>query len=126
MTIVYEIDREWGLIRTRCTGDVTFPEVIQHFRDLQGDDSLPPRLDVLLDLTGMDSIPESNQLDTIAQEVEALKPKIEWGACVVVADRDVLFGMSRVFQAFAQEQFSASNVVRDLDEAERWLASLRR
>jgi SpoIIAA-like len=123
--VTYQIDRETALIRTRCTGDVSFTEVVQHFRDLQEDASLPKGLDVLIDLTETRSIPESAQLRSVAREVELLRDKVHWGACAIVASRDVLFGMSRMFHAFAQEHFARSNVFRELEEAERWLASLR-
>jgi hypothetical protein len=50
---------------------------------------------------------------------------VEWGSCAIVVSRDILFGMSRVFLAFAEAQFANANVFRDLAEAEGWLASLR-
>jgi hypothetical protein len=123
--VVYEIDRELGLIRTRCRGNVTFAEVLGHFRELENDPSLPARLDVLLDLTGMQSIPESDQVSSAAREVEVLRRKVAWGACAIVASSDILFGMSRMFHALVEAQFANSNVFRDLAGAERWLASLR-
>ena len=125
MPVTYQIDREFALIRTRCTGGVTFAEVVNHFRELEHDATLPGRLDVLLDLTEMQSVPESDQLTSVAREVEILRLKVEWGSCVIVAGSDLLFGMSRVFHALAEPHFSNSNVVRSLEEAERWLASLR-
>ena len=73
----------------------------------------------------MQSVPESDQLRSVAREVEILGQKVEWGSCVIVANRDLLFGMSRVFHAFVESHFANSNVVRDLEEAERWLASHR-
>ncbi len=123
--VSYQIDRELALIRTRCRGDVSFAEVVDHFRELQSDPSLPARLDVLLDLTEMQSIPESDQLQSVAREVAHLKGKLEWGACAIVARSDLLFGMSRIFHAFAEAHFARSNVFRDLEAAERWLASRR-
>jgi hypothetical protein len=125
MPVTYQVDRESVRIRTRCTGDVTFEEVLDHFRQLRGDASLPPRLDVLLDLAAMESLPESNQLRSIADEVDRLKPRLKWGACAIVANRDALYGMLRMFQVFAEKQFASSYVFREREEAERWLESLR-
>jgi hypothetical protein len=125
MTVSYQIDRELSLVRTRCAGDVTFAEVMDHFRELERDASLPARLDVLIDLTEMQSIPESDQLKSLASRVEQLQGKLTWGSCAIVADRDVLFGMSRIFQVFVEAHFGDSRVFRKLDEAERWLSSLR-
>jgi hypothetical protein len=123
--VTYEIDRKLAVLRTRCAGDVSFAEVLRHFQELELDASLPPRLDVLLDLTQMSSIPESDQVRSVAGEVERLQQRIQWGACAIVASRDVLFGMSRMFEVFADGQFEDSQVFRGLEEAEHWLASLR-
>ena len=125
MPVTYEIDREFALIRTRCTGDVTFAEVVSHFRELENHASLPARLDVLLDLTEMQSIPDSDQLTSVAREVEILRQKVDWGSCAIVANRDILFGISRMFHAFAEAHFANLNVFRELAEAELWLASTR-
>ena len=125
MTVTYQLDREFPLIRTRCTGNVTFAEMVDHFRELERDASLPARLDVLLDLTEMRSIPASDQLKAVSGEIEHLQHRLRWGSCAIVASRDVLFGMSRIFRVFAEAHFANSNVFRELDEAERWLAYLR-
>jgi hypothetical protein len=69
MPVTYQLDRESGFIHTRCTGDVTFEEVLGHFRELEADTSIPARLDVLLDLSEMQSLPESDQLKSVATEV---------------------------------------------------------
>lgn len=125
MPVSYQIDQELALIRTRCTGDVAFTEVVDHFRSLESEASLPRKLDVLLDLTEMQSVPDSGQMDSVAREVGILVAKVEWGSCAIAASGDLLFGMSRVFQALAESHFANLTVVRSLEEAERWLASLR-
>jgi hypothetical protein len=125
MPITYQIDEARGLIRTRCVGHVVFAEVEAHFREVGNHDSLPDPLDVLLDLTALESVPESAQVSSVAREIEALQQSVRWHACVVVASSDLLFGMSRVLQAFAEGHFAHFNVTRDLEQAERWLASVR-
>jgi len=125
MPVSYDVDRDLCLIRTRCSGAVKLAEVVGHFRELESDASLPEHLDVLLDLTEAQANPDSDQLRSAAREVEILGRKIDWGACAIVADRDILFGIARMFHAFAQGQFTHANVFRDSEEAERWLAALR-
>jgi hypothetical protein len=123
MPVSHQFDRERSLVRTRCEGDVRFEEVMRHFRELEGDPSLPARLDVLLDLTEMRSLPESGQLRAVAGEIDRLQGRVAWGACAIVAADDALFGMSRMFHVFAEAHFARSSVFRELDDAERWLAS---
>jgi hypothetical protein len=73
----------------------------------------------------MGSVPESDQLRSVAREVGQLRHRVAWGSCAIVASRDVLFGMGRMFQVFAEQHFASSNIFRRIDEAERWLSSLR-
>ena len=68
----------------------------------------------------------SSQLRLIAAEVGRVKKtKIEWGACAIIASSDAMFGMTRMFQVFAEEHFADSCVFREREEAERWIAALR-
>ncbi len=125
MPVAYEYDRRSGVIRTRCYGSVTFHEVVAHFRELEVDPDLPPRLDILLDLSAMESLPASGQLKIVSTEMGRLQSRVKWGACAIVASRDALYGMSRMFQVLAADQFESSHVFREIEEAERWLSSAR-
>ncbi len=125
MPVTYQVDLESSLIHTRCTGDVTFAEVLAHFRELEADPGVPAGVDVQLDLSEMRSLPETGQLRAVAGRLERLKPRVKWGAFAIVAGRDALFGMIRVFQVIAEEHFADSAVFRDRDEAQLWLASVR-
>jgi hypothetical protein len=96
---------------------------MDHFRLLKTDPELPERLDVLLDLADVTSVPEREQLREVAAAIEELKSTVEWGACAVVARQDVLFGMSRMFETFADGSFARTHVFRERHEAERWLST---
>lgn len=123
MPVLYQIALGTGLIHTRCVGEVTFPEVLDHFRVLEADPDFRDGLDVLLDLSELASWPTPDQLQAVGGRLERIQPQVRFGACAVVAPRDVLFGLSRMFMAVAAEHFERMNVFRDFDEAERWLRS---
>jgi hypothetical protein len=122
MPVVYAIDEPRKFIHTRCVGDVTLDEVLGHFDTLVQDPDCPARLDVLLDLSEMTSIPESGQLWTVSKKIEKTLPQVQFGCCAIVAVRDALFGMTRVFEAFAESYFSSLRVFKSLEEAQEWLA----
>jgi len=42
--------------------------------------------------------------------------------CAVVADRDVIFGMARMWEAMSEQNGLRTMVFRELDEACRWLS----
>jgi hypothetical protein len=124
MPITYRFSPE-GFVRTECVGDITMPEVHAHFRALEADPATPAQLNVLLDMSRMTSLPESDQLQAIVGDIRRLEPKVSWGACAIVATSDALFGMSRMFEVFAERQFSRTRVFREPEKALRWLAEGR-
>jgi hypothetical protein len=120
--ISYVLDPERRLIRTTCAGEVTLEEVWDHFEALVRQTGLPERLDVLLDLRSTTSLPTGEQVRAAAGSAALLSSRLAWGACAVIASSDALFGMSRVFEAYAGELFERIAVFRDLAEATAWLA----
>ena len=125
MPVTYSIDAKERVIRTQCIGNLTFEEVVNHFRALQQDPDAPPRLDVLLDLSATDSLPESRQLEAVGHEIAQLQGRIRFDLCAVIAPREALFGMMRMFEVMAQPYFRATCVFRAAGEAEAWLLSQR-
>ena len=98
-------------------------EVINHFRSLQQDSTCPDSLDVFLDLREVDSLPETVQLSTVVGEMKRITSQIRFGACAIVASRDAVVGMMRVFEVMAEECFRVTCTFRAADEAEAWLLS---
>jgi hypothetical protein len=123
--VTYTIDVNERLIRTQCSGKLTFEEVAEHFRELARDPACPNRLDVLLDVRNVETLPERGQLEAVTVELGRLRAKVRFGLCAVVAERPALFGMLRVFEVLAQDHFTALRVFRDFAQAETWLVSQR-
>jgi len=121
MPVTYVIDATKQLVRTVCARPLTFAEVLQHFRQLSDDPACAGHLDVLLDLTDADSVPETNQLGAVGVAVNALRKKVTFGACGIVAASDVMFGMMRIFEVKAEGYFAAIRVFRKIADAEAWL-----
>jgi hypothetical protein len=121
MSVTYQIDQAKRRIHTRCLGPVTLDEVVQHFADLMRDPDCPARLDVLLDLSEMTSLPTSSKLTAVTTEVARVRPRVEFDGCAIIATRDALFGMARMFEVFAENYFGATRVFRTMDEGISWL-----
>ena len=122
MPITYEIDRSRNLIRTTCFGTVRLPDVMAHFDALQRDPDRPDRLDVLLDLRDIDAPPAAPQLQAVADRV-SLVDGLVFGACAILATRETVFGMARMFEVLARPYFAAIKTFRDVAAAEEWLES---
>ncbi len=125
MPVIYQIDAARGLIRTKCVGNVTFPEVADHFRALEADPDCPGRLDVLLDLRETTSLPTDLQLKAVSEEIARIRRTVHFGACAIVASSDALFGTAKIFEVVAARVFRVTEVFRGPAAAEAWLAKQR-
>jgi hypothetical protein len=123
--ITYHIDLEQNLIRTTVVGLVNPKDVINHFWALARDPQFPECPDVFLDVSGEETIPHSQQLSIVVGEMKRIGSKLRFGACAILASRDALFGMMKVFEALAEEFFRETSTFRDASEAEQWLAARR-
>jgi hypothetical protein len=123
MPIAYQIDRAEQLVRTSCTGATTLDEVLQHFAVLIQDPECPEQLNVLLDLSEMTSPPVSDQLRTVATEIARIGPRVQFLNCAIIAPKDAMFGMARMFEVFNEQHFGTTRVFRTRDEGAIWLAS---
>ena len=121
MPIEYRIDYDWNLVRTRCSGEVTLQQVLDHFDRLEQDPDRPPRLHVLLELTGLVTAPRSDELQAVARRINRLAD-LRFGLCAILVDRDLIFGIARIFVAFAEGRFEAVQVFKSAVAAEAWLA----
>src|SRR5690349_15874095 len=121
MPISYRIDLGAGLIRTVGSGEVTPAEVDAHFSELSEAWPRGARLDVLLDLTSCTSLPQISQLRTIVSQIADLGGRDRFGFCAIVASRELLYGLLRVFEFLADQKFSAIRIFRDEEAAITWL-----
>jgi hypothetical protein len=126
MPVTYEIDTEAQFIHTRCSGPVVLNDVREHFVTLSQDPACPDRLDVLLDLSEMTTVPQSGELRVVAADIARIRPRVTFGSCAIVATDTAVFGMSRMFEVFAEKYFAATRVFRSEAEARRWLDHERR
>ncbi len=94
MPVTYSIDATRRLIHTVCTGHLNFAEVMDHFRQLKVDPACCGRMDVLLDVSNADSLPESNQIGAVGTALGAIRPKVQFEACGIVAAKDAMFGIT--------------------------------
>ena len=123
MPVSYAIDE--GIIRTRCYGAVTLAEVLNHFQNLRDDPNRAGHLDVILDLRDVTSSPTADQIRQASRGPELLRGILNFGFCAIVASRDVIFGMARMWAVFVEGYFTQVEVFRSVAEAEIWLAQRR-
>ena len=123
MPICFSIDPRAALIKTIGSGHVTLTEVQEHFRELVKAWPAVPRLQVLLDLTECASLPDFQQLRTVVSQMDASGGRHRFARCAIVASRELLYGMLRVFEVMADTKFVAVRVFRAETEATEWLST---
>jgi len=121
MPISYTLDRSRSLVRTRCTGEVRFPEVLAHFDHLQRDPERPWQLDVLLDFSGLATTPGIPEARGVAYRIQH---KLDFGfeRCAVVAGGESEVKAARMFQEMCRTAFTQVQIFPDTSAAESWLA----
>jgi hypothetical protein len=119
--ISYQIDKKAGLIRTKCWGKVLIDEIRDHFQTLAKDPKLVDRLDVLLDLRGMTYLPTADEFREASIIMSRVPATLRFGAGAIIAQRDALYGMSRMYSVFAEQFFREISVFRSAPEAQEWL-----
>ena len=62
-------------------------------------------------------------LPTVVNELKRIRGKIRFNACAILACRDALFGMMRMFEVLAEDSFRVTRTFRTATEAETWLVS---
>ena len=101
---------------------MTPAEVDDHFTELS---KVWPRgakqLDVLLDLSGCTSLPEILQLRAVVSRIQMFGGRKRFGVCAIVATRELLYGLLRVFELLASHRFVAVRVFRNEAAAMVWL-----
>lgn len=125
MPVHYAIDLDRQRLHTTCSGYVTFPEVAQHFQELRNDPQFRDSLDVLLDLSGCTSLPTPDQLRDVVDQIASLGGRWRFGACAMITTDEALYGITRIFEVYAREVFTRSEIFHSVPEGDRWLDSLQ-
>lgn len=121
MTVSYRYNVACKRIETRCEGEVTVVEVMNHFHLLSLDAEIAAAADVLLDFTAMVSVPEDAHLATIADQIQRLTSQRPFGRCALVAPQDRGLEAARLFEQFAGSQFTGFRIFFSRGDAVAWL-----
>jgi len=118
MTTGYRIDKEKRAIFTTLSDVLTDADLLQHQTQLQADPHYDGRFVQLVDARDV------TEVDVTKDGVHALASLVvyEPGARrAIVATRDAMYGMARMFERLRGGRPDELRVFRDIDEARRWL-----
>jgi len=122
MPIRVSVDETRGLVEMAVAGELTKSELVKtmdrYFREPYS--TLPLGLFDLSDVTFMDISGDSVR-DAARRAAQHVDSRLEGGKLAIVAPRDVLFGMARMYEILRADSPVEVQVFRGRDEAESWL-----
>jgi hypothetical protein len=119
MPCSYRIDKERRLVIGVGMGTVTKEDIILYLRSMQNDDAFDPHYDKIEDTRNVTEL-KVNNVDL--QEISQIIILDKSARRALVASRDLMFGVSRMFEAYrGSEQEGNFGVFRTKDEALQWI-----
>jgi hypothetical protein len=115
----FQIHPDCGCVVVRASGRVSAGDVTRYVEQLRAHPDFAPDMPRLVDARGVDELPTADELRTLARGIQDATSD---DPCrrALVASRDHLFGMLRLFEMTASDgpQYA---VFRSVDEAAEWL-----
>ena len=116
------IDANKKLARIIARGKVNVFELRDIYSKLIMHSDWQAGFDILCDYRRIEDFDVTSQdIDEISEWQTSIDTKIGNGKCAVVASRDSVFGMSRMWEMISAERSQHICVFRELDDAVSWL-----
>jgi hypothetical protein len=122
MPMTYTIDRAHNLVRTTGTGVLTDDHVMAHRKALTDDPEFSPQMRELSDIrqvTDFQVTPAGVRI-MVASDVKMVATG-GMHQLAIVADENVAYGMSRMYQTLGEPNIRTVGVFRSYEEATEWL-----
>jgi len=118
MPTKYTLDLPHRLVRTHSWGVLSDQDVRDLYRDIRADPAFEPFFQQLCDLRQVTRITAT--VDTLRYLAQS-RIFAAGARRAFVVDREVDFGMSRLFSAYSEVEGAVIEVFRNWEEAEEWL-----
>ena len=116
----YEIDVQHRIVRVRCSGDVTFAELMEGRQRLMNDPGFKSDLSLLFDCL---EVPRSVLTVPQVRQIASYLPLSRGSRVAIVIRHTASFGLARMFQILREINRGKEQVqiFANRDEAEAWL-----
>ena len=122
MPMTYTIDGAQHVARTSGTGVLTDEDVMAHRKALTGDPRFTPQMSELSDIRGVTDFrvtPAGIRL-MVASDIRMV-PSGRMHKLAIIADENVAYGMSRMYQTLDEPDIRSVGVFRTYEDAAAWL-----
>ena len=121
MPITMRIDKKLKIVHTTVEGQVSVDEIIDKLTDFMEQPDFVSGLNGIADLRNFELNTTPLDIERLAKLLIDYRDKIGPSKAAVVISRQVTFGLTRMFQAFAEQSSIETAIFEDMDEALRWL-----
>lgn len=122
MPIHVEVDKRNHVRLITLLGVIDDAELLQFFSNYWKSSTYDSSLDELYDMTGLEvsqiTSPGLRELANANLELNRHAPGVK---SAVVAPRDLVYGLNRMYQVFVEDSPTSLQVFRDLPKARQWL-----
>jgi hypothetical protein len=118
MPVDYRIDKENSVVFAIASGKVTAEEILTGRSHMADDPSFSPNMKQLIDMVGVIEVAFTTKDLRVAAACDPFGPGSKRA---LVGDRDVTYGMARMYEALSDRPGVTAQVFRDIGEACEWL-----
>ena len=122
LPIWFRIDRSRQLLLARAESSLSRREFEDSLQEAVAHPDFSPGFRQLCDFRELHEFGGGyDEYHEVIENGRKFSDRLQGGRVALVAERDSVFGMLRMYQAIAQELPLEISVFRDMEEAERWL-----
>ena len=117
-----KIDKDRRLARITAGGRVNVLELKEIFMETVGHEDWQADFNMLCDYSRIENFDVTSQdIDDLTEWQTSIDALIGNGRCAVVASKDSVFGMNRMWEIFSSERSQQICVFRQINDAVLWL-----
>jgi hypothetical protein len=118
MSASYRIDKSRGIVFSTFEGALTNVDILGQRERIESDPEYDPAFAHLIDFRGVSEV----DLDAaIVRTVAVPTVHVSGAKRAIVATREAVYGMARMFEQLRNVEHEDVRVFRDVEEARRWL-----
>jgi hypothetical protein len=121
--ITFRIDKASGIVFTTIAGQTSLDEILEGLKNILNHPDFGPGLNGIADLRQSELNTFQADVKKIADLMIEYRGTIGPSKAAVVVSRDITFGMTRVFQVFAEQSSVETAIFRSMEEALCWIHS---
>lgn len=121
MPVTYRVSPEHRLLETRLEGRITVAEIVAYTRELETVPGYRGDFDAIIDVRGVTSLLGTDELRQLGAAVRDRDPSLASRRAIVTGEQDVVYGLVRQFESYAEGGPASYRAFRRLADAVAWI-----